>query len=78
MDSDDAHFAIFKVLARTNGALEDMEYASSFAFIEHSGSGQNKLILAADYLRHTGDLKDAEAYKSIKDFEAAHAEEIRV
>ena len=52
-----------------------MESASSFAFIEYTGSGKKKLVLAADYTWHSGDLKDAEAYKSIKDFEAAHAED---
>ena len=51
-----------------------MESASSFAFIEYTGSGKKKVVLAADYTWYSGDLKDAEVYKSIKEFEAAHAE----
>ena len=74
-DSDDGYLEILEPVARAKGVLKDMEYASSFAFIEHTESGKKKLVLAADYTWHSGGLKDAEAYKSIKDFEAAHAEE---
>ena len=73
-DSDDGYFEILEPVARAKGALEDMESASSFAFIEYTGSGKKKVVLAADYTWYSGDLKDAEVYKSIKEFEAAHAE----
>ena len=73
-DSDDGYFEILEPVARAKGALEDMESASSFAFIEYTGSGKKKVVLAADYTWYSGDLKDAEDYKSIKEFEAAHVE----
>ena len=72
-DSDDGYFEILEPIARAKGALEDMEYASSFVFIEYAGSGKTALVLAADYTWHSGDLTEAKLFSSVEAFETEYS-----
>ena len=72
-DSDDGYFEILEPIARAKGALEDMEYASSFVFIEYAGSGKTALVLAADYTWHSGDVTEAKLFSSVEAFEKEYS-----
>ena len=72
-DSDDGYFEILEPIARAKGALEDMEYASSFVFIEYAGSGKTALALAADYTWHSGDVTEAKLFSSVEAFETEYS-----
>ena len=72
-DSDDGYFEILEPIARAKGALEDMEYASSFVFIEYAGSGKTALVLAADYTWHSGELTEAKLFSSVEAFETEYS-----